>query len=461
MAESVVNQASAAQLKSRNAEPAKHVDGQSYTDIGGRSWDGPAGPDSYKVDGAKGVSKDTSIPASVGAEPSHLTGKSVSEDDEPDEVEVEFDGEKKNEDVDDLDKALDEADLPDDEVKVDVKESDDDDEDDVKEDDDEEDTKSEEFNFDKKKDDDVKESDDEDDVKEDDDEEDTKSEEFNFDKKKDDDDEDVKESDDKDKDDVTEEDDEKKDDLKESLKLSIKMPKKALFESAGFSVKQQKRAAAIFESAVKQTTRQAAKQIHEHYSKLLAKHKANANRLLESRLNTYLDVVIEEWMTSNKVAVRQTLRSEMVENFMNGLQTLFTEHYIDVPTSKINVVEALTRENDALKTQLTEETSQKLKMRRLAEAANKKRIVAEFARNLSEAQAAKLEKLAEETDYVSAKDFREKLSMLKESYFARKADVSRLPDDDVTVISETSRKSSKTEIDMVEDAIARQAKSDW
>tara|TARA_R110000868_G_scaffold143263_5_gene361233 strand:- start:6240 stop:7526 length:1287 start_codon:yes stop_codon:yes gene_type:complete len=428
MAESVVNQASAAQLKSRNAEPAKHVDGQSYTDIGGRSWDGPAGPDSYKVDGAKGVSKDTSIPASVGAEPSHLTGKSVSEDDEPDEVEVEFDGEKKNEDVDDLDKALDEADLPDDEVKVDVKESDDDDEDDVKEDDDEEDTKSEEFNFDKKK---------------------------------DDDDEDVKESDDKDKDDVTEEDDEKKDDLKESLKLSIKMPKKALFESAGFSVKQQKRAAAIFESAVKQTTRQAAKQIHEHYSKLLAKHKANANRLLESRLNTYLDVVIEEWMTSNKVAVRQTLRSEMVENFMNGLQTLFTEHYIDVPTSKINVVEALTRENDALKTQLTEETSQKLKMRRLAEAANKKRIVAEFARNLSEAQAAKLEKLAEETDYVSAKDFREKLSMLKESYFARKADVSRLPDDDVTVISETSRKSSKTEIDMVEDAIARQAKSDW
>ena len=459
MAESVVNQASAAQLKSRNAEPAKHVDGQSYTDIGGRSWDGPAGPDSYKVDGAKGVSKDTSIPASIGAESSHLTDKSVSEDDEPDEVEVEFDGEKKNEDVDDLDKALDEADLPDDdEVKVDVKEADgDDDEDDIKEDDDkEDDTKEEEFNFDKKKDDNVKEADgddDEDDMKEEDDEEDTKSEEFNFDKKKDD--------DDKDKDDMKEEDDEKKDDLKESLKLSIKMPKKALFESAGFSVKQQKQAAAIFESAVKQTTRQAAKQIHEHYSKLLAKHKANANRLLESRLNTYLDVVVEEWMTSNKVAVRSTLRSEMVENFMNGLQTLFTEHYIDVPTSKINVVEALTRENDALKTQLTEETSQKLKMRRLAEAANKKRIVAEFARNLSEAQAAKLEKLAEETDYMSAKDFREKLSMLKESYFARKADVSRLPDDDVTVISESKRKSPKTEIDMVEDVIARQAKSDW
>jgi hypothetical protein len=440
MAESVVNPESAAQLKSRNAEPAHHVDGQSWDDLGGRSWDGPAGPEGYKVDAAKAISgKDTSIPASVAAEPSHLSGKAVSEGDEPDEVEVEFDGEKKNESTDDLDKAIDEAgDIPDADVKVDVKES---------EDDDKDDTKSEEFNFDKKKDDG---DDDEDDKKDD-----TKSEEFNFDKKddedKDDKKDDVKESDDKDEDDVK--------DVKESLKLHITMPKKSLFESAGFSAKQQKQAATIFESAIKHTTRQVSKQIHEHYSKLFAKAKADANKLLEARLNTYLDVVIEEWFTSNKVAVRQTLRTEMTENFLNGLQTLFKEHYIDVPESKVDVVEALTRENNALKSALTEETAQKLKMRRLAEAANKKRIVAEFARNLSEAQAAKLDKLAEETEYVSAKDFREKLTMLKESYFEQRPNVTRLPEDDIKIIKEST--GAKTEVDTVVDAISRQAKSDW
>ena len=240
------------------------------------------------------------------------------------------------------------------------------------------------------------------------------------------------------------------------------MPKADLFESAGFNVKQQKKVTAIFESAIKNTTRQIGKQVHEHYSKVHEKRLAEHQQLMEERLNTYLDVVVEEWVETNRPAVRSSLRTELSENFLNGLQKLFTEHYIDVPESKTDVVKSLTQHVETLKRQVNEQYTEKLKLHRLAETANKKRIVATFARDMSESQAEKLEKLAEDTQYVNANDFREKLSMLKESYFEKQPSrATRLPEENVQEVTETGGV-AKGEADMVADAITRQAKSsDW
>ena len=405
MAESLVNPVSAAALSPRNSEPT-HLNGGSFDELGDAT--------DKVLNYAGALKTDSSVPRAVGAEPTHLAGVTENDEDpekvnEADEVEVEFGDKKKDESVDDLDKAIDElASLPVTEIYVSEADEDDDEKKDVNE------------------------------ADEDDDE-----------KKKD-----VNEADDDEK-----KDDEKKD-MKESLKISIKMPKASLFESAGFNVKQQKKVASIFESAIKDTTRQVSKQIHEHYRKVHASRLAESQRLIESRLNTYLDVVVEEWVKTNQVAVRTSLRTELSENFLNGLQKLFTEHYIDVPTSKVDVVKNLTTQVESLKRQVNEQYTEKLKLRQLAETANKKRIVATFARDMSEAQAGKLEKLAEDTQYVNAKDFREKLSMLKESYFEKPTSrATRLPEENVQEVKATGIKS---EADLVVDTITRQAKSsDW
>jgi hypothetical protein len=509
MAEQIVNPASAAQLKPRNSEPT-NLSGGSFADLGGRSWDGPAGPDSYKVDATKGMgASDTSIPRAVPAESSHLSGTKAEDSD----VDIEFGDESMHgmSDMDELDKALDELeDVP--ATKIDVKamksEADDDD-DDVNEEEDDDDEKVNEEDDD---DDEMKEGEDDDDSlatkkmvaesrkfrralrmweaaeddekpafmkkEADDDDKDMKEEDDEkpafMKKEAEDHDKDMKEEDDEkpafmkkeaedhDKDMKEAEDDEK--DIKESLKIRIKMPSTSIFESAGFDSKQQKKMATIFESAVKQTTKQVSKQIHEHYRKVAAATTRRNQRMLENRLNTYMSVVVEEWMSTNQVAVRQSLRADLSENFMTGLQRLFAEHYIDVPSSKVNVVETLTREVESLKQQVTEQHTQKLKLRRLAEAANKKRIVAEFARNMSEAKASKLSKLAEDTEYLNAKDFREKLTMLKESYFDHRpsnVNIARLPEEDVQVLKESVSRVGKSEVDSVADAISRQVKSDW
>lgn len=392
----LVNPVSAAQLQHRNQEPS-HLGGASFDDLGGTTPE--TEPNAAKIDAAKGVKgQDTSIPRSVAAEPSDL--KSVVEDDEK-EVEVAFgDDEVKAEEVDDLDKALDEA-MEDEPAKVDVK-------------------VDEEADDDEKK----------------------MAEEADDEKKMDE-----------------EADDEKK--VEESVSIRVKMPKANIFESAGFDASQQKRVAAIFESAIKDTTKQVSTKLNEHYKARYSQKLAVAEQKLTDRLNTYLSVVVETWMEENRVNVRKNLRTELAENFLNGLQSLFKESYIDVPESKVDVVETLTSRVEALETKLNEEHTKNLKLRRLAEAANKKRIVAEFARNMSETQAAKLAKLAENTDYVDAKDFREKLGMLKESYFgAKETKMDRLPEENVQVVSENTTK-VKSEADAVADAISRQVKSNW
>ena len=447
MAESLVNPASAAQLSPRNQEPT-HLSGGERDELGDAT--------DSKLDYAGSLKTDTSVPRSVPAEPTHLKVEddeeevdvvehddedpeavaAVTEQDAEDEVEIEFDGDKKNEDVDDLDKAIDElATLP--VTEITVTEADDDDEKKVDEDDDDDEKKVNEAGLDP------------DDLRP------TPGR-----KDKEHDDGGLDENDDDDKKKVDEDDDEE--DLEESLKISIKMPKASLFESAGFNVKQQKKVAAIFESAIKSTTRQVGKQIHEHYSKVHEKRLAEHQELMENRLNTYLDVVVEEWVETNRPAVRSSLRTELSENFLNGLQKLFTEHYIDVPESKTDVVKSLTQHVETLKRQVNEQYTEKLKLHRLAETANKKRIVATFARDMSESQAGKLEKLAEDTQYVNANDFREKLSMLKESYFEKQPSrATRLPEENVQEVTETGGV-AKGEADMVADAITRQAKSsDW
>ena len=46
-------------------------------------------------------------------------------------------------------------------------------------------------------------------------------------------------------------------------------------------------------------------------------------------------------MKENTVAIHNGLRTEIAENFMNSLKDLFTESYISVPDSKVDLVDEL------------------------------------------------------------------------------------------------------------------------
>jgi hypothetical protein len=460
----LVNDTAKRQLSPKNSEPS-HLKGGSYDVLGGPTWDNKGSDSDYKIDASKGVGTDTSIPKATGPEKSHLP--TATED-----VDVKFDGD--DEEVDDLDKELDafEEVEP---VDVDIEVSDEDDEKKtVKEGALDPDDKipalqsgeggavlEDENPFAKK-------DEDEEELKEEDSLGDPELSDSKIKsaasaagipiKEEDEDDE---------KKDLEEEDDEfpfKKDEdekVEESVKVRIKLPSTKLFESAGIAPKTQKKVAVVFEQTIRETTKQVAAQVHAHYKKLHEQRLRQRDAAMAKQMDAYLSYVTEEWFKANRPVLRQSLRTQLAEEFLNGLQRLFKEHYIDVPESKVNVVEKLTEQNAKLKASLNEQHAQKLKLRRLAEAANKARIVAEFARGMSEVSAAKLHKLAEDTSYTSAKDFREKLSMLKESYFPKPAPVVKtLPEE--TVQDETPKSKNKgidPDVTAIADVLSRQSAS--
>jgi hypothetical protein len=464
----LVNDTAKRQLSPKNSEPS-HLKGGSYDVLGGPTWDNKGSDSDYKIDAAKGVGTDTSIPKATGPEGSHLP--TATED-----VDVKFDGDK--EETDDLDKELDafEEVEP---VDVDIEVDDEDDEKKtVKEGALDPDDKipslqkgdggavleDDENPFAKKDDEELKEEDSLGDP------------ELSDSKIKgaaraagipiEEEDEDENPFAKKEK--VDEEDDNpfaKKDDeeekVEEAVKVRIKLPNAKLFESAGVAPKTQKKIGVVFEQAIRETTKQVAAQVHAHYKKLHEQRLRQRDAAMAKQMDNYLSYVVEEWTKANRPVIRQSLRAQLAEEFLNGLQRLFKEHYIDVPESRVDVVKKLTEQNARLKASLNEQHAQKLKLRRLAEQANKARIVAEFAKGMSEVSAAKLHKLAEDTSYTSAKDFREKLSMLKESYFPKPAPVVKtLPEE--TVQDETPKSKTKgidPDVNAIADVLSRQSAS--
>ena len=450
----LVNDTHKSALGVRNQEPS-HLDGGSYETLGGPKVGGEQ-PNTVKINSGAGVQNgDSTIPKAVGPEASHLK----TEGDEPD---VDFgDGIDGLEEADDIDAALDKFEEADVDIDLDdIKEEDDKDDDEVvkegdenpfAKDDDKEDVK-EDFPF--KKDDDDKE-----DVKEafgDDDDKDEVKEDFG---KDDDDKEKVDEEDDK--------DDEKK--IAESFKVRVKLPKLKLNESV-IPAKNQKRVSAIFEEALRRTTKQVNKQLASHYRKIFESKLAKRDAVMAKKMDAYLSYVVEEWVKQNRVSLRQSMRAQLAEEFLDGLQRLFKEHYIDVPESKIDVVKKLTEQNEKLRKNLNEQHTKAMQLRRLAESANKARIVADFSRGLAESQASKLAKLAENVAYKSAKDFRAQLSVLKETHFVAgktitEGKVAKTSDGaaEKVVIAEEKKQTTTVDSDdptvkAIADTLSRQAK---
>ena len=54
-----------------------------------------------------------------------------------------------------------------------------------------------------------------------------------------------------------------------------------------------------------------------------------------------MNYVVEQYMEENELAVESGLRTEIAEDFIQGMKTLFKEHFIEVPEEKYDVLDEL------------------------------------------------------------------------------------------------------------------------
>jgi hypothetical protein len=159
-------------------------------------------------------------------------------------------------------------------------------------------------------------------------------------------------------------------------------------------------------------------ELEEQYASEISEAVVEAREELVEKVDGYLNYVVETWMEENRLAVETGLRTEIAETFMGSLKDLFTESYIEVPESKVDLVDDLAEQVIALEEKLNEETATILEMRSYTQDLERQAIIAEASRDLVGTQADKLTKLAESIDFESASAFAAKVDTLVESYFS-------------------------------------------
>jgi hypothetical protein len=181
------------------------------------------------------------------------------------------------------------------------------------------------------------------------------------------------------------------------------------------------KAEVIFEAALQSKLTEHVEHLEAAYAEQLAEETAAIQSDLVEKIDGYLNYVVENWIEENKVAIENGLRTEIAESFMHALHGVFTEHYITVPESKVDIVDELASTVDELEEQLNIALERGIELTEQVKSLSRDAVIRESATDLSEAQADKLASLTEGVEFESAETFAKKVSTIKESYFKKEA----------------------------------------
>ena len=189
------------------------------------------------------------------------------------------------------------------------------------------------------------------------------------------------------------------------------------------------KAATIFEARVYDRVTQIEEETEARYAGMLEEAIDTIKADLTEKVDDYLSYVVEQWLAENQIAVESGLRAELTEDFIGGLKNLFTEHYIDVPADKVDLVEELASKVEELESKLNEEIESGIQLKKSLVESQKTEIAHEVCEGLTATQAEKVKSLAESVDYSTEEEYKDKLETIRENYFpshAKKADVKDL-----------------------------------
>jgi hypothetical protein len=204
--------------------------------------------------------------------------------------------------------------------------------------------------------------------------------------------------------------------MKKMMKEGIQEDINALLSGENLSEEFVTKASTIFEAAVMSRVETIAeeveKQLQEQFEEALEEVKED----FATKIDDYLNYMVEEWMQENELAIESGLRSEIVEDFMKGLHNLFVEHYIDIPDQKVDVVEELAAKVEQLQGELNEQINKAKEYKHDLKEQKKIMAVQTACEGLTQTQAEKLKALAENVKFTSEGEFAQKLEQLKEAY---------------------------------------------
>jgi len=179
------------------------------------------------------------------------------------------------------------------------------------------------------------------------------------------------------------------------------------------------KATSIFEAAVIARVNNEMEKVTSKLEEQTATQLVEFKEALVEKVDGYLNYVVEQYMEENKLAVESGLRTEIAEDFIQGMKTLFKEHFIEVPEEKYDVLEEMQTKSEDLQSKLDESITQSIELAKELNALKAASILDEQTKDLAATEAEKLKKLVEGVDFDSEDLYREKVSVIKENYFPK------------------------------------------
>ena len=214
---------------------------------------------------------------------------------------------------------------------------------------------------------------------------------------------------------------EKKEAVENRLKsIDVSEHVNALMNGEGdLSEEFKRKAATVFEAAVKSKVRSEVERMEDEYKSELEENINATKSELTEKVDTYLNYVVEEWMKENELAIERGLKGEIAEDFISGLKQLFEDHYVDVPDEKYDVLEAQSEKISELEGKINEMMEEKIQIKSKNTSLVKEQVISELSSDLAETEIEKFKSLIEDVDFSDEESYREKLGTLKESYFPK------------------------------------------
>jgi len=217
---------------------------------------------------------------------------------------------------------------------------------------------------------------------------------------------------------------------KEMMKKKMKEDVDALFaDDSTISEEFKEKVSTIFEARVQDRVSQIEEEIETKYTSMLEEAIDDIKTDLTNKVDDYLNYVVEQWLTDNEIAIESGLRAELTEEFIAGLRNLFAEHYIDVPSEKVDLVDELAGKVEELESKLNEEIERGISYAKALVESRKNEISREVCEGLTTTQAEKIKSLAEGVEFSTEEEYKEKLETIRENYFPsgiKKADEQQL-----------------------------------
>ena len=177
----------------------------------------------------------------------------------------------------------------------------------------------------------------------------------------------------------------------------------------------------LIETVVKEKCKAESKKIKKEAEEKAEKDLEDEVEEVTEKVDMYLSKVVTEWAKENKVALENSLKVELAENFIHSLKTLFNENNIEINDEQSSLVEQLQKKVDGLEDKLDESIKENIKLKSEMISEKSLAIFENVSKDLADTDKERFKNLIEDVSVENLEAFEKKIKVIKESVFSKES----------------------------------------